>query len=124
MTSQVSCNFVNCKTTVTAQNTVNLSDKNLKKEISDIKIDTVETLDQLKPQQYKFKKDPCQKIHYGFVAQDILEIEGLKDLVQHDRNTYSLNYIGLIAVIVETQKKFKTEIEELKKEINILKDLK
>ena len=44
------------------------SDRNLKRTINDIDIDTIV---KLKPVQYVLKNDDSDTIHYGFISQDV-----------------------------------------------------
>lgn len=57
----------------------------------------------------------AQKMHYGFLAQDLQQI--FPDLVDTDKDGYLyVDYIGLIPVLVEAVKELKAELSELKGE--------
>jgi len=59
------------------------------------------------------KQKPAELPEYGFLAQELKEI--YPDLVSQDEGGYySINYIGLIPLIIEALKDQKKEIEELK----------
>lgn len=101
------------------------SDRNLKRDISDIDIDII---DALKPVQYRLKNEDSDTIHYGFVAQDVeqallqsKEAEQKIGIVHYDedmetkeRTNYSLAYDEIIPLLVK-------KCQELQQEIDILK---
>ena len=101
------------------------SDRNLKRDISDIDIDII---DDLKPVQYRLKNEDSDTIHYGFVAQDVeqallqsKEAEQKIGIVHYDedmetkeRTNYSLAYDEIIPLLVK-------KCQELQREIDILK---
>lgn len=116
--------------------TVTSSDKRLKKNIKNIS--TKSALDNImlmNPVEYDLKQqysNPVnhgdtavntamydenlqlfQKKHYGLIAQELQEI--YPDLVYEDVEGYlSINYNGLIPILIESVKELKGEIEELK----------
>ena len=53
--------------------TIQTSDKNYKKEIDDSDLG-IDFINQLKPRKYKFIDNHSDRIHYGLVSQEILEI--------------------------------------------------
>lgn len=101
------------------------SDRNLKRDISDIDIDII---DDLKPVQYRLKNEDSDTIHYGFVAQDVeqallqsKETEQKIGIVHYDedmetkeKTNYSLAYDEIIPLLVK-------KCQELQREIDILK---
>lgn len=101
------------------------SDRNLKRDISNIDIDII---DDLKPVQYRLKNEDSDTIHYGFVAQDVeqallqsKEAEKKIGIVHYDedmetkeRTNYSLAYDEIIPLLVK-------KCQELQQEIDILK---
>ena len=101
------------------------SDRNLKRDISDIDIDII---DDLKPVQYRLKNEDSDTIHYGFIAQDVeqallqsKEAEQKIGIVHYDedmetkeRTNYSLAYDEIIPLLVK-------KCQELQQEIDILK---
>jgi hypothetical protein len=101
------------------------SDRNLKRDISNIDIDII---DDLKPVQYRLKNEDSDTIHYGFVAQDVeqallqsKEAEQKIGIVHYDedmetkeRTNYSLAYDEIIPLLVK-------KCQELQQEIDILK---
>jgi hypothetical protein len=77
-------------------------------------LDSTYTVDKLKPIHYFNKLS--KKNDLGFLAHEVQEefpylVEGIKD----DEKYQSMNYLGLIAVLVK-------EVQELKKENKNLKD--
>jgi flagellar biosynthesis chaperone FliJ len=71
-------------------------------------------VDELKPVQFKFKQDKKESI--GLIAHELQEyypflVEGVKD----GKQTQSVNYNGLIGVLIK-------EIQELKKRVQNLEN--
>lgn len=103
------------------------SDRNLKRDISDIDIDII---DDLKPVQYRLKNEDSDTIHYGFVAQDVeqallqsKETEQKTGIVHYDedietkeRTNYSLAYDEIIPLLVKKCQELQREIDRLKGE--------
>jgi hypothetical protein len=119
--------------TLTGNPVVN-SDKRYKKNIVDL--DTKETLNnvlQMLPVEYNLnqiytksvgdsavverglydeKSQVFLKKHYGLIAQDLQKL--YPDLVYEDNNGYlSVNYIGIIPLLIESIKELKAEVETL-----------
>lgn len=114
---------------------VNSSDFNLKKDISPLKFNALELINTLKPVQYKFKKNQSNRLHLGFIAQDIGETvlknygafcykkahtetikddEGNEKVINHP-DFYGLRYTELISVLVQS-------IQDLDKKVVNLED--
>ena len=99
--------------------TIQTSDKNEKNTIieSDLGLDFV---NQLKPVSYKWNQDDG-KIHYGLVAQDIVEVlatEGKTDkefggLDKPSEGSIGLNYSELISPLIKAIQQLSTRIEVL-----------
>ena len=82
----------------------------------------LEFVDKLKPVSFRFKKSrenpkPHGMTKYGFLAQDILELEGSNNVIIDNENNESLKVTNshLIPVLVKA-------IQDLKKEIDLLKE--
>lgn len=94
---------------------VNPSDKSIKQNISKIPNDITESLLELSCNQYSFKNDPSNKIHYGF---DAIEINNLIPNLVHttpdNLNYKSINYLEIIPLLVNKIQKMQLEIDELK----------
>ena len=109
------------------------SDARLKTNITDITSDAVNSILQLHPIQYNWQqlelpdgKDTAkvaatyfsddtdfQRSHYGFVAQEVMEI--LPDLIHEDDAGYlSMNYIEIIPLLVQAVQELKNEVQELR----------
>jgi trimeric autotransporter adhesin len=78
-------------------------------------------VDKLKPVSFKFKKSreddtPHGTKHYGFLAQDILELEGSDNVIIDNEQPEKLKYKGehLVPILVNAIKELKAEIELLK----------
>lgn len=122
-------------TTVYAQNgTINTSDRNEKKEITEINPKIIDFVLKLKPVSYKFKVG--KRTHFGLVAQDVeetmtelgmtdMDFGGLcKDKKENsDEYTYGLRYEEFIAPLIKTVQMQQEEIDGLKSEIKEIKEL-
>ena len=98
-------------------NIINPSDINLKKNIVAIDKNITDKIMNLKPSSFSFKDDPLNKIHYGFIAQE-LEYE-YPELIQNKPDyTYSkikaINYLEIIPLLVNKIQLMQQEIDELK----------
>jgi len=72
---------------------------------------TVETLKNLNPIQYELVSRPG-KTEYGFLAEEMELI--LPNLVNENKGTKSINYIGLIPLLIEALIEQQNQIESLK----------
>jgi hypothetical protein len=110
----ISCSNITVKTsiicegsftanTVTSMDNVSLSDLRLKKDIEPIS-DALNVVCGLQGKTYKMAD---HKVRYGLIAQEVEEI--LPHLVQEEPSTgmKSVNYIGLVAWLVEAIKELK-----------------
>lgn len=71
--------------------------------------------------RFRFKDD--DKIHYGFIAQDVQKI--IPDAVTEDKNGYlSLNYQELIAPLYALVQEHEDRIERLEAQLKALEDKK
>lgn len=114
--------------------TISTSDRNEKKDISDIP-NFEDFILNLKPVSFKFKDGTSGRTHYGFIAQDVeetlhelgmtsLDFAGLcKDSKEDgsDEYIYGLRYEEFIAPLVATVQQQQKEIDELKSAIEELK---
>jgi hypothetical protein len=96
-------------TTVTATNVNSTSDASLKTDV--IKIENaLEKIEEIDGVEFKWKNNHQKSM--GVIAQDIEKI--LPDLVYEMDSKKSVNYNGLIALLIESVKELKKEIDELK----------
>jgi len=84
-------------------------------------------VNQLNPVSFNFKKDRDTEIphgnkRYGFLAQDILALEGDDNVIIDNEDTDNLKYQGeaLVPVLVNAIKELKTQNEDLKSRIEAL----
>jgi hypothetical protein len=99
----------------------NPSDENLKKNIEPISSEKITNFNNLEPVQYSFKDDSKNKVHYGFIAQDVEKI--YPELVKNSEMGYkTINYIELIPFLVQKLNDNAKEIELLKIKIQELSD--
>ena len=93
---------------VTATDFNSASDINLKENIKTIE-NSLNTIEQLRGVTFNWKEN--QKPSLGVIAQELQEI--LPELV-NDGTIKSVNYNGIIGVLIEAIKELKKEVEELK----------
>lgn len=128
--------------TMYAQTVVEYSDARLKQNIAELRtaipaskgVSTLNTVLQMTPVEYNLKQQYqestgdsatvrrelydeksqlFQKKHYGLIAQDLQEL--YPDLVYKGDDGYlSINYTGIIPLLIQSIKELKTEIDELK----------
>ena len=104
----INCANLTASFTVTAQDINSTSDINLKTNIETVE-NPIEILTQLRGVSFDWKENG--KKSYGVIAQELEQI--LPDLVTTG-DVKSVNYNGLIAVLIEAIKDLKKEIEDLK----------
>ena len=95
--------------TITATNVNSTSDINLKENIKTVE-NSLDTLTQLRGVSFDWKE--TGKGSYGVIAQELEEI--LPDLVKNGE-VKSVNYNGLIGVLIEAVKELSEEVKELKR---------
>jgi hypothetical protein len=64
----------------------------------------------------RFRWKDTKEISIGVIAQDIEEV--IPEIVKNNDHTKTVNYNGLIGVLIEAVKEQQRQIEELKKQIN------
>lgn len=119
-----------------AHSTIITSDKNNKENINDISDKYSKMFDELRPVTYKLKGSGHDRLHTGFIAQEIEESMKNNDISSEEfgalcyytddngEKHYSLRYSEFIALNTMEIQKLKKEIEELKNEIKTLKEVK
>lgn len=108
----------------------NGSDRRLKKNIADLNADIcTDFILSLKPVEYQYQNDEREKLHFGFIAQDVLDslaYVGYGDtnalvssaaMKEGEEEMYTLNYIDIIAPLVATVQKLEKRIAELEGKI-------
>lgn len=95
--------------TITATDFNSTSDQNLKENIKTIE-NPLEIIDSLRGVSFDWKE--TGKSSYGVIAQELEEI--LPELVKNGE-VKSVNYNGLIGILIEAVKDLKNEIEDLKR---------
>jgi hypothetical protein len=98
--------------TITATNFNTTSDLSVKENVSTVE-NALETISQLRGVNYTWKE--TQKPAIGVIAQELQKV--LPQLVA-DGEIKSVNYNGLIGVLIEAVKELSAEVEELKKQIS------
>jgi hypothetical protein len=81
-------------------------------------------VEQLQPKQYQFKVSredatPTGKLRYGFLAQDILALEGNNPVIIDNEFEESLKYNGesLVPILVKAIQELKAEVDSLKQQL-------
>lgn len=118
-------NNINCDGNVYAQN---ISDRRLKKNIKDVEDNALDNVKKMKVRSFDWKKDDSH-VSYGFIAQELEEIDKcyvLKQEVKNDKGEttdykYYQNEFPIIATLTKAIQEQQTQIEELQKEIKELK---
>ena len=99
--------------TITCTDINSTSDIKLKENIHQIK-DPLEKVLQINGVGFRWKDTKEDAI--GVIAQDIEEV--IPEVVKNNDHTKTVNYNGLIGVLIEAIKEQQRQIEELKKQIN------
>lgn len=107
--SDISCSSVTASFTITASDFTSTSDVNLKDNISTFK-NSLEVVNQLRGVDYVWKNTNRPSI--GVIAQ---ELENVLPQLVNNGDTKSVNYNGLIGVLIEAVKELSIEVENLKK---------
>ncbi len=97
------------------------SDRTLKENIQDITVDESRLLHKLDVVQYNWISKPEGAIHYGFIAQEL--IKRYPNLVKEIEGMYSIDYVGLIPLIVKELKRQFKEVDRLTEEVRYLENL-
>jgi hypothetical protein len=104
------------------------SDIRLKENINNIPLGLT-FVNNLQPKLYNYNHTESKNIHYGLIAQDVIELlnnnnidhtEG--SLVSINNDKYSLNYTEFIPILMNSVKELKNQVDELKSELDILKN--
>lgn len=98
----------------------NTSDAILKENVVSISEDKLNNVLKLKPMEYNFKTDTNQKIHYGFIAQDVEPL--FPELIIKNINGHkTINYIEFIPLLISKVQNMQKEIDELKSQSTFVK---
>jgi hypothetical protein len=99
----------------------NPSDENLKTNTSNLSFDKTNSLLNLNPVEFEYKRDCRKKKHFGLIAQDVEKI--FPEIVSSDVMGYkTVNYLELIPIILSKMRSMQEEINELKKDSYKKKD--
>lgn len=99
---------------------VNPSDLTIKENIRIVSPHICNNLDYLKVVEFNFKDDEKKKLHYGFIAQDVLkEIPELVSNIpkkdgENIHDILAVNYLEMVPLLVARIQKMQNEIDELK----------
>jgi len=105
-----------------------VSDARDKTEVEDIGVG-LDLINDLRPVSYKFtdnreNKNPVGRTKYGFLAQEVLSVEGQNPVIIDDEEEEKLKMTtdNLTAVLVKAVQELSTQVDELKAEIQELKE--
>ena len=106
----------------------NTSDLRLKENIFPINNDFANNILRLRPCEYTFKDDESQRIHYGFIAQEIKEV--FPQLVstkpkenkgkEGESEDMVVNLLEMVPFIVQKMKHMQKELDNAKERISTL----
>jgi hypothetical protein len=99
--------------TITCIDVNSTSDVRLKENIHSIK-DPLDKIMKINGVGFRWKENKDEAI--GVIAQDIEEV--IPEVVKNSGDVKTVNYNGLIGVLIEAVKEQQRQIEELKKQIN------
>jgi len=108
----INASYLNATFTVTAADFNSTSDLDLKTNVNTVE-NALETVNSLRGVSFDWKSNG--KKSYGVIAQELEEI--LPDLVATQQNK-SVNYNGLVGVLIQAVKELSAEVEELKKKVS------
>lgn len=95
------------------------SDRRLKKNIEDLEFSGLNTIQKLKPKKYEWIDN--DKPDFGLIAQDVEEIKELERIVHTRKNGLkSINYTGLIPILIKSIQEQQKQINKLLKRVEIL----
>ncbi|MEO6498718.1 MAG: tail fiber domain-containing protein, partial [Mucilaginibacter sp.] len=109
--------------TIYAQNVLNTSDRRLKTNIRNLQYGLKEVM-ALQPVSFNWKTTPDTDKRLGLIAQEVRKI--VPEVVKGDeaKENLSIAYTDLMPVLINAIKEQQKQIEELKKDIQMLKDKK
>jgi hypothetical protein len=108
----INASYLNATFTVTAADFNSTSDLDLKTNVNTVG-NALETVNSLRGVSFDWKSNG--KKSYGVIAQELEAI--LPDLVTTQQNK-SVNYNGLVGVLIQAVKELSAEVEELKKKVS------
>lgn len=110
--STINCSYLTASFTVQAQDFNSTSDINLKTNVKTVE-NALETVNQLRGVSFDWKENG--KSSYGIIAQELEQI--LPELVNTKENK-SVNYNGIIGVLIESIKELSKEVEDLRRKVS------
>ena len=103
------------------------SDRRLKKNIKDLTLEkSKELIDNVRPREFRFKNEDIEHgIRYGFIAQELRENLEEENGIEYEttQGTHAIHYDDFIAPLCMLVKDQQRQIDELKAEVNALKEV-
>jgi hypothetical protein len=104
------------KDLIVAGSIFNPSDKKLKENICELSHYEIENITKLKPVTFSYSNDTSNRLHYGFIAQDVEEI--FPALVSDNTGFKSINYIEFIPIMLYKMQIMQDELDDLKQKLS------
>jgi len=101
--------------TLAATNVNSTSDVNLKTDIHNIE-DALTTINQIRGVKFRWRELDIPSV--GVIAQEVEEVLPELISVRSDNGTKSVNYNGLVGVLIEAVKELSTRVEHLESQLN------
>ena len=101
--------------TLAATNVNSTSDVNLKTDIHNIE-DAITTINQIRGVKFRWRELDIPSV--GVIAQEVEEVLPELISVRSDNGTKSVNYNGLVGVLIEAVKELSTRVEHLESQLN------
>lgn len=87
------------------------SDENLKNHIEDVTQDDLSALMQLAPKTFSFNSDPSNRLHYGFIAQQVEQVAPC--LVSTVDGVKSINYTEIVPMLLAKIQDLQTQLDSI-----------
>jgi hypothetical protein len=99
----------------------NPSDINTKENIESLSYTDIEFVSRLKPIKYNYTYDSAKKLHFGLVAQELIQLAPnlvgeIQDDSISDEPIKTVNYIELIPILLAKMNTMQDELTQLKKD--------
>jgi hypothetical protein len=104
------------------------SSRQFKSEIDDLSREAIDRIKRLRPVSFRWETQSSKPLDYGLIAEEVEEI--MPEIVEKDGSglPYSVRYLSLISLLLkkcqqldEQNASFRTELDDLKKQVQLLK---
>lgn len=103
----------------------NSSDMRLKKDISESKVNALETINNIECKEFKWKEDNKFE-ELGFIAQQVghVSTKFIGEEKRDDETYYTVNQLAMIPYLIKAIQELSQKVEDLEEEMALLKDTK